>query len=56
MPKRPTNPALWEKVKRDARATSEGSPPGRWSATKAARAQLEYRKQGGGWETTKGGA
>ena len=50
--KKPTKPALWEKAKADARATSEGSPPGRWFARKAARAQLEYRKRGGGWTQT----
>ena len=54
--KKPKKPALWEKAKADARATSEGSPPGRWSARKAARkaarAQLEYRKRGGGWTQT----
>ncbi len=54
MPKNPTKPALWAKAKRDARASSEGSEPGRWSARKAARAQLEYEKQGGGWTGTTG--
>jgi hypothetical protein len=53
MPKKPTKPALWAKAKKDARATSEGSPPGQWSARKAARAQLEYKKRGGKWEKTR---
>ncbi len=54
MPKKPTKPALWAKAKRDARASSEGGEPGRWSARKAARAQLEYEKQGGEWTDTAG--
>jgi len=45
-----TNPALWQRVKKKARATSEGSEPGRWSAQKAAIAQREYKKAGGGWK------
>jgi hypothetical protein len=50
---KPTNPALWESITRNYRATSEGSSPGRWSARKAARAQLEYKKRGGKWEKTR---
>ena len=47
---KPTKPALWKTTTAKYRATSEGSPPGRWSARKAARAQLEYKKRGGGWK------
>ncbi len=57
--KLPMNPALWEDAKKKARATSEGSEPGRWSARKAAIAQLDYKERGGTWTetpTTKGGA
>lgn len=50
MPKVPTKPNLWERIKKKARASSAGSPPGRWSARKAALAQLQYKKQGGGWK------
>ncbi len=46
----PTNPALWEDAKKKARATSEGSEPGRWSARKSVLAQVSYAKRGGGWE------
>lgn len=50
-PKKPTKPALWEAAKKKARASSAGSEPGRWSARKAALAQLRYKKEGGGWTT-----
>lgn len=54
-PKTPTDPGLWQLVKKKARATSEGSPAGRWSAQKAVRAQLEYRRRGGRFkQATKG--
>ncbi len=46
----PTDPALWERVKKGQRETSEGTPPGRWSARKAVLAQREYERQGGGWK------
>ena len=46
----PTDPKLWEEAKKEQRATSEGSPPGRWSARKAVLAQREYERRGGGWE------
>lgn len=49
-PKKPSNPALWNKIKKKHRASSEGSKPGRWSPRKAALSQLEYKKQGGKWE------
>jgi hypothetical protein len=46
---RPTKPELWEQVKKHQRASSQGSPPGRWGARKAALAKLEYKQKGGGW-------
>ena len=53
--KTPTEPALWELVKRKHRASSEGGEKGRWSARKSVLAQLEYRRRGGGWKkATKG--
>lgn len=50
-PKAPTNPALWQAVRKKIRAGSEGSAPGRWSARKAVLAQLEYRRRGGAFKT-----
>lgn len=47
---KPKNPKLWQSVKKRARASSLGSEPGRWSARKAAAAQLQYEKEGGKWE------
>ncbi len=47
---KPSDPALWERVKKRQRASSQGSPPGRWGARKAALAKLEYKKRGGKWE------
>ena len=46
----PTDPKLWDEVKKEQRATSEGSEPGRWSARKAVLAQREYERRGGGWK------
>lgn len=46
----PKNPALWRRLLKKHRATSEGSPPGRWSARKAILARREYEGQGGEWE------
>jgi hypothetical protein len=49
---RAANHALWGAIVKKYRATSEGSPPGRWSARKAVLSQLEYEKRGGGWKET----
>lgn len=49
-PKKPSDPALWNKIKKKIRATSEGSKAGKWSPRKAVLAQMEYKKQGGKWE------
>ncbi len=43
----PTDRALWDEVKKEQRATSEGSEPGRWSSRKAVLAQREYERRGG---------
>ena len=51
MAKKPTKPDLWASIKKKARASSAGSPPGRWSARKSALAQLQYKKRGGAWTT-----
>ena len=39
---KPTNRKLWEELKRKARASTLGSPKGRWSPRKAAAARREY--------------
>lgn len=49
----PTNPALWGRMKKQARATSKGSKPGRWSAQKAALARRAYENAGGKFASTK---
>lgn len=47
---KPSNPALWSSVKKKHRATTLGSPAGRWSPRKAALSRREYQKKGGKWE------
>jgi hypothetical protein len=42
----PTDPALWERVKKGQRETSEGTPPGRWSARKAGLDNFGYESLG----------
>ncbi|MDP8952138.1 MAG: hypothetical protein M3N18_07875 [Actinomycetota bacterium] len=51
---KPTKPQLWEQVKKKYRATTEGTPRGRWGRRKAALARLEYRDRGGEWKKTPG--
>ena len=46
-PKVPTKPELWESILEQARATSLGSAPGRWSEQKSLAARVAYRQQGG---------
>lgn len=46
-PRIPTDPELWERLKDQARATSLGSEPGRWSEQKSLAAQVAYHQQGG---------
>ena len=44
-----TDPALWEKVKKQVTAGDKGGEKGEWSARKAQLAVAEYKKQGGGY-------
>jgi hypothetical protein len=48
-----TNPALWERVKREVTAGSQGGPPGKWSARKAQLAVARYKSRGGGYKGSK---
>lgn len=49
---RPTNPTLWDDIRRAYRRSSRGGESGRWSAAKAVLSGREYKKRGGGWENT----
>ncbi len=42
-----SDPALWERVKREVTAGAKGGRAGEWSARKAQLAVHEYKKQGG---------
>lgn len=42
-----TNPALWERVKRQVTKGSKGGPRDKWSARKAQIAVARYKSQGG---------
>lgn len=44
-----TDPALWEKVKKEVTAGVKGGAKGEWSARKAQMAVSEYKKRGGGY-------
>ena len=44
-----TNPALWERVKRQVKASAQGGPPGKWSARKAQLSVAKYKAAGGGY-------
>ena len=48
-----SNPALWERIKKDVTAGDKGGEPSEWSARKAQMAVAEYKKQGGGYEGEK---
>lgn len=48
--KKPTKPEIWKRVKAKVRKGTDGGESGRWSARKAAIAQVEYKKAGGKWE------
>ena len=48
-----TNPALWEKIKKEVTAGDKGGKPGQWSARKAQMAVLKYKKAGGGYRGEK---
>ncbi|MDQ2763521.1 MAG: DUF5872 domain-containing protein [Pseudomonadota bacterium] len=44
-----TDPALWDRVKREITDGGRGGKPGQWSARKAQLAVQDYKKQGGGY-------
>jgi hypothetical protein len=48
-----TDPALWERVKKQVTASSKGGKPGQWSARKAQIAVQAYKAQGGGYKGKK---
>jgi hypothetical protein len=48
-----TDPALWDKVKREIMHGSKGGKPDQWSARKAQLAVAEYKKRGGGYRGAK---
>jgi hypothetical protein len=48
-----TDPALWDKVKKDVTEGGKGGEPGKWSARKAQMAVAEYKHEGGGYKGRK---
>ena len=48
-----TDPALWEKVKKEVTESDKGGKPGQWSARKAQLATHEYKEEGGGYKGKK---
>ena len=48
-----TNPALWEKVKKEVLRGSKGGPPNKWSARKAQLSTKLYKSRGGGYKGSK---
>lgn len=48
-----TDPALWDKVKRQVTRGGKGGKPGEWSARKAQLAVREYKAEGGGYKGRK---
>ena len=44
-----TDPALWEKVKKEVTESDKGGKPGQWSARKAQAATKAYKDAGGGY-------
>ncbi len=48
-----TDPALWDRVKKEITAGEKGGDGGQWSARKAQMAVQEYKKRGGGYEGQK---
>ncbi|HWL81126.1 MAG TPA: hypothetical protein VNR89_09245 [Roseomonas sp.] len=48
-----TDPALWDKVKREVTRGGKGGKPGQWSARKAQLAVNEYKAEGGGYRGRK---
>ncbi len=50
-----TDPALWDRVKREITEGDKGGKPGQWSARKAQLATASYKARGGGYEGGKTG-
>jgi hypothetical protein len=48
-----TDPALWEKVKKEVTESDKGGKPGQWSARKAQAATKAYKDAGGGYASKK---
>ncbi len=48
-----TDPKLWDTVKTDVTEGDKGGKPGQWSARKAQMATQQYKKAGGGYESSK---
>lgn len=48
-----TDPALWEKVKKEVTESDKGGKPGQWSARKAQAATKAYKEAGGGYKGKK---
>ncbi len=48
-----TDPALWERVKKEVTDGDKGGEPGQWSARKAQIAVAHYKKDGGGYKGKK---
>ena len=48
-----TDPALWDKVKKEVTKDDKGGKPGQWSARKAQLAVNEYKHEGGGYKGKK---
>ncbi len=48
-----TDPALWDKVKREVTESDKGGKPGQWSARKAQLAVQTYKADGGGYSGRK---
>jgi hypothetical protein len=44
-----TNPALWEKVKKEVLSSSKGGQKNKWSARKSQLSVALYKKRGGGY-------
>lgn len=47
---KPDKPALWKRMLKKARNSSNGGEKGRWSAKKSILAQIGYAQKGGKWK------
>ncbi|KAJ5799085.1 uncharacterized protein N7518_001153 [Penicillium psychrosexuale] len=48
-----TDPELRDEIKKEVHNSDKGGKPGQWSARKAQMIASEYKKRGGGYNTTK---